>query len=69
MPSYARSPDTSSTTPHLRRARTFDEEGRDLLLVAQLAEHWGTRHTRQGKTVWAELSEKVSAGFPTWDSL
>lgn len=49
--------DTGSTTPHLRRARTFDEGGRGLFLVAQLAEHWGTRHTRQGKTVWAELSE------------
>ncbi|MGW2936617.1 ATP-binding SpoIIE family protein phosphatase [Streptomyces sp. NPDC001156] len=61
--------DASSTTPHLRRARTFDEGGRGLLLVAQIAEHWGTRHARQGKTVWAELSEEASAGFPTWDSL
>jgi serine phosphatase RsbU (regulator of sigma subunit)/anti-sigma regulatory factor (Ser/Thr protein kinase) len=49
--------DDSSTTPHLRRARDFDEGGRGLLLVAQLAEHWGTRHARHGKTVWAELSE------------
>ncbi|WP_043457304.1 ATP-binding SpoIIE family protein phosphatase [Streptomyces fulvoviolaceus] len=54
--------DGGSTTPHLRRARTFDEGGRGLLLVAQLAEHWGTRHARHGKTVWAELNE--SAGFP-----
>ncbi|MEU7005667.1 SpoIIE family protein phosphatase [Streptomyces sp. NPDC046332] len=56
--------DTSNTTPHLRRARTFDEGGRGLLLVAQLAERWGTRQARQGKTVWAEVSEKESAGFP-----
>ncbi|MFJ7116467.1 SpoIIE family protein phosphatase [Streptomyces albogriseolus] len=49
--------DDGSTTPHLRRARAFDEGGRGLLLVAQLAEHWGTRHARHGKTVWAELSE------------
>ncbi|QJT06103.1 SpoIIE family protein phosphatase [Streptomyces asoensis] len=49
--------DGSSTTPHLRRARVFDEGGRGLLLVAQLAEHWGTRHARRGKTVWAELSD------------
>ena len=28
--------DASSTAPHLRRARTFDEGGRGLLLVAQL---------------------------------
>ncbi|MER6563896.1 SpoIIE family protein phosphatase [Streptomyces sp. NPDC001027] len=54
--------DGSNTTPHLRRARVSDEGGRGLLLVAQLAEHWGTRHARRGKTVWAELSE--SAEFP-----
>ncbi|MEU1597982.1 SpoIIE family protein phosphatase [Streptomyces sp. NPDC005708] len=61
--------DTSSTTPHLRRARTFDEGGRGLLLVAHIAERWGTRHARQGKTVWAELSAKASARFPAWDVL
>lgn len=54
--------DASSTVPHLRRARVFDEGGRGLLLVAQLAERWGTRHARHGKTVWAELNE--SAEFP-----
>ncbi|QKW10771.1 ATP-binding protein [Streptomyces sp. NA04227] len=46
--------DTSSTAPHLRRARTFDEGGRGLLLVAQLTQRWGTRHHREGKTIWAE---------------
>lgn len=61
--------DASSTTPHLRRARTSEEGGRGLFLVAQLAEHWGTRHARQGKTVWAELSEKESAGLAAWDGL
>ncbi|MEU6142774.1 SpoIIE family protein phosphatase [Streptomyces sp. NPDC047081] len=61
--------DAGSTTPHLRRARTFDEGGRGLLLVAQLAEHWGTRHARQGKTVWAELNEGEHAGFPDLTSL
>ncbi|MES5820335.1 SpoIIE family protein phosphatase [Streptomyces sp. RG80] len=49
--------DAGGTTPHLRRARTLDEGGRGLLLVAQLAEHWGTRHASHGKTVWAELNE------------
>jgi serine phosphatase RsbU (regulator of sigma subunit)/PAS domain-containing protein/anti-sigma regulatory factor (Ser/Thr protein kinase) len=48
--------DSSGTTPHMRRARIFDEGGRGLLLVAQLAERWGTRHDRVGKTVWAEQS-------------
>ena len=48
--------DASSTAPHLRRARTFDEGGRGLLLVAQLTQGWGTRQTRTGKTIWAEQS-------------
>ncbi|MFI8951057.1 SpoIIE family protein phosphatase [Streptomyces sp. NPDC053750] len=46
--------DTSNTTPHMRRARIFDEGGRGLLLVAQLARRWGTRHTPTHKTVWTE---------------
>ncbi|MFJ9008545.1 SpoIIE family protein phosphatase [Streptomyces canus] len=46
--------DASSTAPHLRRARTYDEGGRGLLLVAQLSERWGTRHNREGKVIWAE---------------
>ncbi|MGW1786788.1 ATP-binding protein, partial [Streptomyces sp. NPDC002143] len=46
--------DGSSTAPHLRRARAFDEGGRGLFLVAQLTERWGTRHTVTGKTIWAE---------------
>ncbi|CAM5673204.1 MULTISPECIES: SpoIIE family protein phosphatase [Streptomyces] len=48
--------DASDTAPHMRRARIFDEGGRGLLLVAQLADRWGTRHDRIGKTVWAEQS-------------
>ena len=44
--------DASDTTPHLRRARAFDEGGRGLMLVAQLAQGWGTRHTTNGKTIW-----------------
>ncbi|MFE0512431.1 SpoIIE family protein phosphatase [Streptomyces sp. NPDC058964] len=46
--------DASHTSPHLRRARTTDEGGRGLFLVAQLAERWGTRYSREGKTVWTE---------------
>ncbi|MFD3696813.1 SpoIIE family protein phosphatase [Streptomyces sp. NPDC058646] len=48
--------DASSTAPHMRRARIFDEGGRGLLLVAQLAQRWGTRHAPIGKTIWAEQS-------------
>ncbi|MFJ1730331.1 SpoIIE family protein phosphatase [Streptomyces sp. NPDC088254] len=46
--------DTSHTSPHLRHARTTDEGGRGLFLVAQMTERWGTRYTREGKTVWTE---------------
>ncbi|GGJ63606.1 SpoIIE family protein phosphatase [Streptomyces brasiliensis] len=46
--------DASSTAPHLRRARVFDEGGRGLMLVAQLTQRWGTRHAREGKTIWCE---------------
>ncbi|MGN9762342.1 SpoIIE family protein phosphatase [Streptomyces sp. SD31] len=47
--------DTSHTAPHLRRAKVFDEGGRGLLLVAQLTQRWGSRHTADGKTIWAEI--------------
>ncbi|MGW7789958.1 SpoIIE family protein phosphatase [Streptomyces tricolor] len=47
--------DTNHTAPHLRRAKTFDEGGRGLLLVAQLTQRWGSRHHPEGKTIWAEL--------------
>ncbi len=46
--------DGSSTAPHLRRARAYDEGGRGLLLVSQLTQRWGTRQTPHGKTIWAE---------------
>ncbi|MFE1849378.1 SpoIIE family protein phosphatase [Streptomyces sp. NPDC059489] len=48
--------DGAHTAPHLRRARTFDEGGRGLFIVAQLAERWGTRQQSDGKTIWAELA-------------
>ncbi|MFF5984941.1 SpoIIE family protein phosphatase [Streptomyces olindensis] len=48
--------DGGNTAPHLRRARSYDEGGRGLLLVAQLTERWGTRQGATGKTIWAEQS-------------
>ncbi|MEV5666844.1 ATP-binding SpoIIE family protein phosphatase [Streptomyces flaveolus] len=56
--------DAASTAPRLRRARTFDEGGRGLFLVAQLATNWGTRYTRDGKVIWAEqlLPDSPAAG-------
>jgi PAS domain S-box-containing protein len=46
--------DGSSTTPHLCCADSYDEGGRGLLIVSQLTERWGTRHTPTGKTIWAQ---------------
>ncbi|MGW2650326.1 SpoIIE family protein phosphatase [Streptomyces sp. NPDC001393] len=46
--------DGSLSAPHVRRARAHDEGGRGLFLVAQLSSRWGTRYTRDGKTIWAE---------------
>ncbi|WP_444545781.1 ATP-binding SpoIIE family protein phosphatase [Streptomyces litmocidini] len=54
--------DASSTAPHLRRARIFDEGGRGLLLVAQLSERWGARHGREGKVIWAEQALPAGSG-------
>jgi hypothetical protein len=44
----------------------FDEGGRGLLIVDQLTERWGSRHTRMGKTIWAEVplsGEKGGGSF------
>ncbi|MES4905397.1 MULTISPECIES: SpoIIE family protein phosphatase [unclassified Streptomyces] len=46
--------DASNTSPRLRHARTTDEGGRGLFLVAQLTRRWGTRYTEGGKLIWAE---------------
>jgi PAS domain S-box-containing protein len=46
--------DASGAAPHHRRADRYDEGGRGLMLVARLATRWGTRHTRAGKTIWAQ---------------
>ncbi|MEV7990465.1 SpoIIE family protein phosphatase [Streptomyces sp. NPDC086077] len=48
--------DGSSTSPRLRHARTTDEGGRGLLLVARSSDRWGTRYTEEGKIVWVEQS-------------
>ncbi|MDX6348746.1 MAG: hypothetical protein QOF84_3536 [Streptomyces sp.] len=56
--------DSSSTSPYLRYAATTDEGGRGLFLVAQFAEHWGTRYTDEGKVIWAEQQLPPSATPP-----
>jgi hypothetical protein len=46
--------DATTTAPHLRHARSGDEGGRGLYLVAELTQRWGTRFSRTGKTIWTE---------------
>jgi anti-sigma regulatory factor (Ser/Thr protein kinase) len=60
--------DGSSTSPRLRHARTTDEGGRGLFLVAQSSRRWGTRYTTSGKIIWSEQNlppaGSTSGGFP-----
>ncbi|MFD7406371.1 SpoIIE family protein phosphatase [Streptomyces sp. NPDC059866] len=53
--------DGSSTSPRLRHARTTDEGGRGLLLVARCSDRWGTRYTNEGKIVWVEQNTDGTA--------
>lgn len=46
--------DASSSAPQVRHARTIDETGRGLFIIATLTDNWGTRYHGGGKTVWAE---------------
>nr|WP_245245138.1 SpoIIE family protein phosphatase [Streptomyces palmae] len=57
--------DGSNTSPRLRHARTTDEGGRGLFLVAQLTRRWGTRYTSGGKLIWAE--QDLPGPLPTLD--
>jgi serine phosphatase RsbU (regulator of sigma subunit)/PAS domain-containing protein len=59
--------DPSNTQPRLRRARWADEGGRGLYLIAQLTTRWGSRYSRQGKTIWTEQPLAGSVpGRPSW---
>lgn len=55
--------DGSSTSPHIRRALDTDEGGRGLFMVAQLANLWGTRYHKRGKTIWAEQPLPPGSGL------
>lgn len=46
--------DTGNASPRPRHARTTDEGGRGLMIVAQIAGRWGTRYTSDGKIIWTE---------------
>lgn len=54
--------DTSPVAPHLRHARTVDEGGRGLFIVSQLANHWGTRYSMDGKALWTEQEIPADEG-------
>jgi hypothetical protein len=41
--------------PRIRSAGETDEGGRGLYLVDQIATRWGSRPTRDGKSVWFEI--------------
>ncbi|MBY8882111.1 ATP-binding SpoIIE family protein phosphatase [Actinacidiphila acidipaludis] len=59
--------DASPTQPRMRRARTTDEGGRGLFIVAQLSSRWGCRYGRDGKTIWAEqpIPDEPEDGIPS----
>ncbi|WP_316777440.1 ATP-binding protein [Streptomyces sasae] len=48
--------DAAQCAPHLKHARTVDEDGRGLFIIASLAGSWGTRYCGNGKKVWAQQS-------------
>lgn len=52
--------DGNPLAPRLRHSKTVDEGGRGLFIVAQLAQKWGVRYSRDGKRVWAEQSLEPS---------
>ncbi|WP_329459777.1 ATP-binding SpoIIE family protein phosphatase [Streptomyces sp. NBC_01497] len=56
--------DAAASAPHVQHARTIDETGRGLFIMATLADQWGTRYHPQGKTVWAELPTEAATEAP-----
>ncbi len=52
--------DTSSELPRVLQPDPSRIGGRGLLLIAALAQSWGTRSRTSGKIVWAELSAQES---------
>ncbi|MEV6115866.1 SpoIIE family protein phosphatase [Streptomyces sp. NPDC052109] len=54
--------DAANSAPHIKHARTVDEGGRGMFIIASLADNWGTRWGRQGKTVWAQQPTGTASG-------
>src|SRR5262249_23737889 len=55
--------DNDLRLPRIRMAGENDEGGRGLYLVDQLALHWGSRPTDEGKSVWFEMPIKAQTGL------
>lgn len=59
--------DTGASAPRVKHARTVDETGRGLFIIAHIADQWGTRYHPGGKTIWAvlELSPRRREARPS----
>ncbi|MEU4098960.1 SpoIIE family protein phosphatase [Streptomyces sp. NPDC026673] len=57
--------DSDTCSPRPRRARSTDENGRGLLLVAQMSRRWGSRLMSEGKVVWVEQGIPTTSGSRT----
>jgi PAS domain S-box-containing protein len=56
--------DSDPRAPTVRRFTDYEEGGRGIRLVDELAHRWGSRSTRHGKVVWFEM--ELPAG---WDGI
>jgi serine phosphatase RsbU (regulator of sigma subunit)/anti-sigma regulatory factor (Ser/Thr protein kinase) len=54
--------DQAPHEPRVRAADPDDESGRGMVLVDALAHRWGSRSSRGGKVVWAEVRVEAPAG-------
>ncbi|MFE2351913.1 SpoIIE family protein phosphatase [Kitasatospora cineracea] len=54
--------DAGGQPPRLRSSAEEDEGGRGIHLISELAHRWGSRPTRHGKVVWAEIELPYRAG-------
>ncbi|QKW23477.1 SpoIIE family protein phosphatase [Kitasatospora sp. NA04385] len=54
--------DAGGQPPRLRSSAEEDEGGRGIHLISELAHRWGSRPTKHGKVVWAEIELPYRAG-------
>ncbi|MGW4516466.1 SpoIIE family protein phosphatase [Streptomyces sp. NPDC004393] len=56
--------DSGGSYPRPRHACTVDENGRGLMMVAQLSRRWGCRSSTGGKLVWVDQDLPSTASHP-----